>query len=94
MKVKIQNQELEVAAPITVYDAAREAELISRAVIGAEISGKTVALTQPLSEGDDVKLLTFEDAASRICYPIYSKLTDEQIKDSGSLWKDYRIMEY
>ena len=65
MKVKIQNQELEVAAPITVYDAAREAELISRAVIGAEISGKTVALTQPLSEGDDVKLLTFEDAAGK-----------------------------
>ncbi len=65
MKVKIQNQELEVAAPITVYDAAREAELISRVVIGAEIGGKTVALTQSLSEGDDVKLLTFEDAAGK-----------------------------
>ncbi len=38
--------------------------------------------------------LTFEDAASRICYPIYSKLTNENIKDSGSLWKDYRIKEY
>lgn len=38
--------------------------------------------------------LTFEDAASRICYPIYSKLTDERIRDAGSLWKDYKIMEY
>lgn len=38
--------------------------------------------------------LTFEDAASRICYPIYSKLTDENIKDAGSLWKDYKKMEY
>lgn len=38
--------------------------------------------------------LTFEDAASRICYPIYTKLTDEKIKDAGSLWKDYQIVEY
>ena len=65
MKVKICDKELEVVAPITVYDAAREAELISRAVIGAEIGGKTVALTTELSEGDEVKLLTFEDAAGK-----------------------------
>ena len=45
MKVKIQDKELELNAPVTVYDAAREAELITRAVIGAEIGGKTVALT-------------------------------------------------
>ena len=65
MKVKICDKELEVSAPITVYDAAREAELISRAVLGAEIGGKTVALTTELSEGDEVKLLTFEDAAGK-----------------------------
>ena len=38
--------------------------------------------------------LTFEDAASRICYPIYTKLQEEVIKDAGTLWKDYRIQEY
>lgn len=38
--------------------------------------------------------LTFEDAASRICYPIYTKLDEEVIKDAGTLWKDYRIQEY
>ncbi len=38
--------------------------------------------------------LTFADAASRICYPIYSKLTEECIRDAGALWKDYHIMEY
>ena len=65
MKVKIQDKELELNAPVTVYDAAREAELITRAVIGAEIGGKTVALTQELCDGDEVKLLTFADAAGK-----------------------------
>ncbi len=65
MKVKLQDKELELTAPITVYDAAREAEMITRAVIGAEIGGKTVALTQELKDGDEVKLLTFEDAAGK-----------------------------
>ena len=65
MKVKIFDKELEVADGVTVYDAAKDAELISRAVIGAEIGGKTVALTTPLSDGDEVKLLTFEDAAGK-----------------------------
>ena len=38
--------------------------------------------------------LTFEDAASRICHPIYTKLYEDTIKDAGSLWKDYQIQEY
>ncbi len=38
--------------------------------------------------------LTFEDAASRICYPIYTRLQEDHIKDAGSLWKDYKIQEY
>ena len=65
MKVKIQDMELELNAPVTVYDAAKEAELITRAVIGAEIGGKTVALTTELCDGDEVKLLTFSDAAGK-----------------------------
>ena len=65
MKIQMQDKTLDVQAPITVYEAAKEAELISRAVIGAEIDGKTVALTEELKEGDQVKLLTFEDAAGK-----------------------------
>ncbi len=65
MKIKLQDKELELEAPITVYEAARAEELISREVIGAEIDGKTVALTEELKEGDEVRLLTFADAAGK-----------------------------
>ena len=66
MQVKLQNDcVLEIAEGTTVYEAAREAGLISREVIGAEIDGKTVALTAELKEGDEVKLLTFADAAGK-----------------------------
>ncbi len=65
MKIKIQDKVLELEAPITVYEAAKEAELISREVIGAEIGGETVALTQELTDGDEVHLLTFADPAGK-----------------------------
>ncbi len=65
MKIKLQNVEMEIESPMTVYEAARAAEMITREVIGAEIGGKTVALTQELSEGDEVKLLTFADDAGK-----------------------------
>ena len=65
MKIKIQDQVRDFDAPVTVYDAAKEMELITRAVIGAEIDGKTVALTQEITADAEVKLLTFEDAAGK-----------------------------
>ena len=65
MKIKLQGTEMEVQAPITVYEAAKAAELITREVIGAQIGGVTVALTQEVKEGDDVKLLTFADDAGK-----------------------------
>jgi len=65
MKIKILDQVREYDAPVTVYDAAKDMELITRAVIGAEIDGKTVALTQELTADTEVKLLTFEDAAGK-----------------------------
>ena len=65
MKIKIQDKVLEYAAPITVYEAAKDAELITRAVIGAEIDGKTVALTHELTADADVRLLTFADAEGK-----------------------------
>ncbi len=52
---------LEKDAPISVYDAAREAELVSREVLAASVNGETVDLTTPLSADAEVKLLTFAD---------------------------------
>ena len=61
MKVIFNAAEYEVSAPATVFEAAREAGLISRQVIAAEVNGELSALTKPLCYGDDVKLLTFAD---------------------------------
>ena len=65
MKIKMQGKEIEVSAPATVYDAAKEAGLIDRSVIGAEIEGKTVALTTEVHEGESVWLLTFADEVGK-----------------------------
>ncbi len=65
MNIKIQDKEMELEAPVTVYEAAQQAELISRAVIGAVVGGKTVALTQELRDGDEVRLLTFADSEGK-----------------------------
>ncbi len=65
MKINFGEKVMEYASPVTVYDAAKDAELISRAVIGAQIAGKTVALTQEITQDTDVRLLTFEDAAGK-----------------------------
>ena len=65
MKIKLQGKEMELAAPMTVYEAAKEAGLIDRSVIGAESEGKTVALTTEVKEGESVWLLTFADEAGK-----------------------------
>ncbi|MCQ2432870.1 MAG: threonine--tRNA ligase, partial [Clostridia bacterium] len=52
-------------APVTVYDAAKEAELSSREVIAATVNGTTVDLTKELSADADVALLTFADDAGK-----------------------------
>ena len=66
IQVKINESNiLATAEGTTVYEAAKELGLITREVIGAEIGGETVALTQTLSDGDEVKLLTFADAAGK-----------------------------
>ena len=64
-KVKFADKELSFDAPVTVYDAARAAELTGRDTLAAEIDGKTVALTQLLDSDTEVKLLTFADAAGK-----------------------------
>ncbi len=52
-------------APISVFDAAREAGVISREIIAAVVNGETVDLTHVISSDCDVKLCTFDDAEGK-----------------------------
>ncbi|MBP3369004.1 MAG: threonine--tRNA ligase, partial [Clostridia bacterium] len=61
-KVNFQSKSVELDAPITVYDAAREAELISREIIAAKVNGTVVDLTTVIDADCDVELLTFDSA--------------------------------
>ncbi len=61
MKINFGSCEYESNAPVTVYDAAKEAGLIDRSVIAALVDGKTVALTHTIEKDTEVKLLTFAD---------------------------------
>ncbi len=49
----------------TAYDVLKEAELISREVLAASVNGKTVDLTCPVNDTDEVKPLTFADDAGK-----------------------------
>lgn len=60
--VKFDGAERSFDAPITVYDAANDAGLISREVIAAEVNGKAVGLIYELTSDAEVRLLKFEDA--------------------------------
>ena len=65
MKINFGEKTVELEAPLSVFDAAKAAELVTRAHIAAEIGGTTVAMTHQLTEDADVKLLTFADDAGR-----------------------------
>ena len=61
MKINFGVKTIELDAPVTVYDAAKEAELISRDVLAALVNGKPAELTATLDADAGVKLLTFAD---------------------------------
>ena len=62
MKINFGSQIFESDAPVTVYDAAKEAfGAVERSVIAASVNGETVALNFEITADADVKLLTFED---------------------------------
>jgi threonyl-tRNA synthetase len=65
MNIKFGNVVLEKNEPLTVFEAAQEAGLISRAVVAAKINGVVCAMTQMLDGDADVTLLTFEDEDGR-----------------------------
>ena len=62
MKINFGSQIFESDAPVTVYDAAKEAfGMVERSVIAASVNGETVALNYEIESDADVKLLTFAD---------------------------------
>ena len=62
MKINFGSQIFESEAPVTVYDAAKEAfGMVERSVIAALVNGETVALNYEISGDADVQLLTFAD---------------------------------
>ena len=65
MKITFENGAFESAAPVTVYDAAKEADVIAREHIAALVNGTPADLTSVLSADAEVKLLTFDDAEGR-----------------------------
>lgn len=61
MKIQVNDVTLNKQEPLTVYDAAQEAGLMTRAVLAANVNGKVCALTTLLTTDAEVKLLTFAD---------------------------------
>ena len=62
MQINFKEKSLTFDAPLSVFDAAAAAELVTRAHIAARVNGKVVGMTQILDADADVELLTFEDA--------------------------------
>ncbi len=66
MDIRINGENYSVESGLSVYDAAKAAGIaVPREVIAAEINGETHELSSPVHNGDDVKLLTFEDEGGK-----------------------------
>ncbi len=65
IKVNFGEKIVECEAPVTVYEAARAGELVSRATLACEVGGEICALSKELDSDTDVKLLTFEDEGGK-----------------------------
>ncbi len=61
MKFKIFDKEIELDAPVTVYEALRAAEASSNKVLAAKVNGEVCELTTPLASDAEIIPLTFED---------------------------------
>ncbi len=63
--VKFAEKEMCFEVPLSVFDAAKEAELVSRAHVAAKVNGRVVAMTEQLSADAEVQLLTFAEPEGR-----------------------------
>ena len=64
-QVKFSEKTMAFDAPLSVFDAAKAAELVTRAHLAAEVDGALVAMTQQLSADCEVKLLTYADEGGK-----------------------------
>ena len=64
-KISFGEKTMEFEAPLSVFDAAKAAELVSRAHVAASVNGKVVGMTYLLDADAEVKLLTFADSEGR-----------------------------
>ena len=64
-QVRFSEKEMSFEAPVSVFDAAKEAELVTRAHIAAKVNGRVVGMTHLLDADADVQLLTFADAEGK-----------------------------
>ncbi|MBO7310337.1 MAG: threonine--tRNA ligase, partial [Clostridia bacterium] len=62
MKIIFGELSIQKDAPVSVYDAAAELGIVSRANIAARVNGKLCAMTELICEDASVELLTFDDA--------------------------------
>ena len=62
MQINFKDKSMTFDAPLSVFDAAAAAELVTRAHIAAHVNGKLCAMTHVIDADADVELLTFEDA--------------------------------
>ena len=69
MEIRINGENFSVENGLSVYEAAKAAGVsVPREVIAAEINGETHELSYPVHDGDDVKLLTFEDEGGKTTF--------------------------
>ncbi|MBO5006651.1 MAG: threonine--tRNA ligase, partial [Clostridia bacterium] len=61
MVISFAENKLTFDSPVTVYEAAQAAGLISREVLCARVNGEVCELTRALQDDADVELLTFAD---------------------------------
>ncbi len=65
MKFKILDKEIELDAPVSVYEALRAAEASSNKVLAAKVNGEVCELTALLGADAEIVPLTFEDSEGR-----------------------------
>ena len=68
MKFKILDKEIELEAPVTVYEALRAAEASNNKVLAAKVNGEVAELTTPLDADAEIIPLTFDDAEGKTVF--------------------------
>ena len=62
MQINFKEKSMTFDAPLSVFDAAAAAEIVTRAHIAAHVNGQLVGMTHVIDADADVELLTFEDS--------------------------------